>query len=92
MSSVHRGGDPLGHLLAIKGTAADAQERAQLRFLAQDVLHVTRETLTLACVAQVSRPGRETCDAGRRDANAAHQAGRREKQRYLVAARLGGCA
>ena len=46
-----RGGDPLGRLLAVKGTAANAQERTQLRSLAQDLPHGTADTLTPACVA-----------------------------------------
>ena len=44
--------DPLGHLRAVKGTAANAQERTQVRSLAQDVQHVTGDTVTLAFVDQ----------------------------------------
>ena len=43
----------LGHLLVVQVRAANAQERAQVRSLAQEVLHVPRESLiTLAFVDQ----------------------------------------
>ncbi|PPU54681.1 transposase, partial [Xanthomonas codiaei] len=42
----------LGHLLAVQVTPADEQERAQVRSLAQEVQHVTGETVKLAFVDQ----------------------------------------
>ena len=40
-----------GSCWPVKGTAANADERAQLRSLAQDVAHGTGDTVTLACGA-----------------------------------------
>ncbi|MCC4589479.1 IS5 family transposase [Xanthomonas sp. NCPPB 1067] len=50
-SKVHMAVDTLGHLLAVV-TPADEQERAQVRSLAQEVQHVTGETVKLAFVDQ----------------------------------------
>ncbi|WP_019305569.1 IS5/IS1182 family transposase, partial [Xanthomonas oryzae] len=51
-SKVHMAVDTLGHLPAVWVTPADEQERAQVRSLAQDVQHVTGQTLKLAFVDQ----------------------------------------
>jgi transposase len=51
-SKVHIAVDTLGHLLALRVTAADEQERAQVGALAADVQAVTGETVTLAYVDQ----------------------------------------
>lgn len=51
-SKVHAAVDTLGHLLAIKVTAADEQERAQVSDLARDVQEATGDTVTLAYVDQ----------------------------------------
>lgn len=49
---VHIAVDTLGHLLALRVTAADEQERAQVGALAEEVQAVTGETVTLAYVDQ----------------------------------------
>lgn len=51
-SKVHIAVDTLGHLLALRVTAADEQERAQVGALAEEVQGVTGETVTLAYVDQ----------------------------------------
>lgn len=51
-SKVHIAVDTLGHLLALRVTAADEQERALVGALAEDVQAVTGETVTLAFVDQ----------------------------------------
>lgn len=51
-SKVHIAVDTLGHLLALRVTAADEQERAQVGALAEDVQSVTGETVMLAYVDQ----------------------------------------
>ena len=51
-SKVHMAVDTLGHLLALKVTAANEQERAQVAELANDVQQATGETVTLAYVDQ----------------------------------------
>lgn len=51
-SKVHIAVDTLGHLLALRVTAADEQERAQVGALADEVQLVTGETVTLAYVDQ----------------------------------------
>ena len=51
-SKVHLAVDTLGHLLALRVTAADEQERAQVGALADEVQLVTGETVTLAYVDQ----------------------------------------
>ena len=54
------------HLLAVKVATANAQERTQVRSLAQDVPHGTGERVTLACVAQ-GYPGQDAVAAARDD-------------------------
>ena len=49
-SKVQMAVDPLGHLLALHVTAADAQDRAQVERLAQQVQAATEESVTLAFV------------------------------------------
>jgi transposase len=44
--------DPLGHLLALHVTAADAQDRAQVKQLAEQVQDVTGESVEVALVEQ----------------------------------------
>jgi transposase len=51
-SKVHIAVDTLGHLLALRVTAANEQERAQVGALAAEVQVVTGETVTLAYVDQ----------------------------------------
>jgi transposase len=51
-SKVHVAVDTLGHLLALKVTAADAQERAQVGELAQQLQAATGENVQLAYVDQ----------------------------------------
>ncbi len=51
-SKVHMAVDTLGHLLAVQVTPANEQERAQVRSLAQEVQHVTGETVKVAFVDQ----------------------------------------
>jgi transposase len=51
-SKVHIAVDTLGHLLALKVTAADEQERAQVAALAEKVQEATGETVELAYADQ----------------------------------------
>ena len=51
-SKVHMGVDTLGHLLALKVTAANEQERAQVGQLAEKLQEVTKENIELAYVDQ----------------------------------------
>lgn len=51
-SKVHMAVDTLGHLLAAQVTPANEQERAQVGTLAQEIQHVTGETVKLAFVDQ----------------------------------------
>jgi len=51
-SKVHIAVDTLGHLLALKVTAANEQDRAQVEALAQAVQHVTGDHVELAYVDQ----------------------------------------
>ena len=51
-SMVHMAVDTLGHLLALHVTAANAQERAQVGRLAEQVQAVTGETVEVAFVDQ----------------------------------------
>ena len=51
-SKVHIAVDTLGHLLALKVTAAHEQDRAQVEALAQAVQHVTGDHVALAYVDQ----------------------------------------
>jgi len=51
-SKVHMAVDTLGYLSAVQVTSANAQERAQVRSLVQEVQHVTGETVKLAFVDQ----------------------------------------
>ena len=59
--------DTLGHQLAVESAAANPQERAQVGSLAQEVQHVTGESITLACVDQgytVQKPAQATGQEG----------------------------
>ena len=51
-SKVHMGVDTLGHLLALKITAANEQERAQVGELAREIQQVTGDKVQLAFVDQ----------------------------------------
>lgn len=51
-SKVHIAVDTLGHLLALKVTAANEQDRAQVEALTQAIQHVTGDHVTLAYVDQ----------------------------------------
>lgn len=51
-SKVHIAVDTLGHLLAAQVTPADLQDRAQVGVLAEEVQHVTGESVALAFVDQ----------------------------------------
>lgn len=65
-SKVHMAVDTLGHLLAVQVTPANEQERAQVRSLAQEVRHVTGETVKVAFVDQ-GYTGQEPADAAREE-------------------------
>ena len=65
-SKVHMAVDTLGYLLAAQVTPADEQERAQVRSLAQEVQHVTGETVKLAFVDQ-GYTGEEPAEAAREE-------------------------
>ena len=75
--------DPLGHLRAVKVTAANAQDRAQVRSLAQDVPHGTGETVTLADVDQ-GDPGQEAAQAAQDDGMHLHVIRRKDATRGVV--------
>jgi transposase len=61
-SKVHIAVDTLGHLLAIKVTAANEQDRAQVAELTQRVQEVTKQNVELAYVDQ-GYTGAETAEA-----------------------------
>jgi transposase len=62
-SKVHMAVDTLGHLLALRVTPADEQERAQVAALAEAVQEVTGETVSLAFVDQGYTGDRPVADA-----------------------------
>ena len=62
-SKVHLAVDTLGHLLALRVTPADEQERAQVAALAEAVQEVTGETVSLAFVDQGYTGDRPAADA-----------------------------
>ena len=65
-SKVHAAVDTLGHLLALRVTAASEQDRAQVKRLARDVQRATGDSVTLAYVDQ-GYTGEETAmDAAER--------------------------
>jgi len=70
-SKVHMAVDTLGHLLAVQVTPANEQERAQVRSLAQEVQHVTGETVKVAFVDQ-DYTGQEPADATREESIELH--------------------
>jgi len=51
-SKVHIGVDTLGHLLTLRATRADQQDRAQVKALAKDVQKATGRSVRLASVDQ----------------------------------------
>jgi transposase len=61
-SKVHIAVDTLGHLLALRVTSADAQERAQVEALAREVQQATGQSVELAYVDQ-GYTGRDAADA-----------------------------
>jgi hypothetical protein len=63
-SKVHMAVDTLGHLPAVHVTPASEQERAQVRSLAQEVQHVTSETVKVSFVDQ-GYTGQEPAEAAR---------------------------
>ncbi|MDV2453241.1 IS5 family transposase [Xanthomonas hortorum] len=65
-SKVHMAVDTLGHLLAVQVTPANEQERAQVRSLAQEVQHVTGETVKIAFVDQ-GYTGQEPAQAAKEE-------------------------
>ena len=65
-SKVHMAVDTLGYLLAAQVTPANEQERAQVRSLAQEVQHVTGETVKLAFVDQ-GYTGQEPAQAAKEE-------------------------
>ncbi|MCC8554486.1 IS5 family transposase [Xanthomonas hortorum] len=65
-SKVHMAVDTLGHLLAVQVTPANEQERAQVRSLAQEVQHVTGETVKIAFVDQ-GHTGEEPAQAAKEE-------------------------
>ena len=60
-SKVHIAVDTLGHLLALRVTGADAQERAQVEALAREVQQATGQSVELAYVDQ-GYTGRDAAD------------------------------
>lgn len=62
-SKVHAAVDTLGHLLALKVTAANEQDRAQVKALAQAVQATTGENVQLAYVDQGYTGEQPTADA-----------------------------
>jgi transposase len=62
-SKVHAAVDTLGHLLAVQVTAANEQDRAQVRALAQAVQAATGETVELAYVDQGYTGAQPAADA-----------------------------
>jgi transposase len=65
-SKVHIAVDTLGHLLALKITAANEQERAQVGELAQKLREVTKENVELAYADQ-GYTGEEPAEAAQRE-------------------------
>ncbi len=61
-SKVHIAVDTLGHLLALRVTSADQQERAQVEALAKEVQQATGQSVGLAYVDQ-GYTGRDAADA-----------------------------
>ncbi len=80
-SKVHVAVDTLGHLLALKVTAADEEDRAQVGALAAKVQELTGESVELAYVDQGY--------TGERAASAAHAHGLRLEVIKLPAAKRG---
>jgi len=64
-SKVHMAVDTLGHLLALHVTAADEQDRAQVRRLAKQVQDATGDTVDLAFVDQGYTGEQPAADAAR---------------------------
>jgi transposase len=64
-SKVHMAVDTLGHLLALHVTAADAQDRAQVEQLAEQVQDVTGQSVELAFVDQGYTGDRPAQDAAK---------------------------
>jgi len=64
-SKVHLAVDTLGHLLALHVTAADEQDRAQVKKLARDVQDATGDSVELAYVDQGYTGERPAADAQR---------------------------
>jgi transposase len=62
-SKVHAAVDTLGHLLAVKVTAANEQDRAQVKELAQAVQAATEENVQLASVDQGYTGAQPAADA-----------------------------
>lgn len=62
---MHMAVDTLGHLLAVQVTPANEQERVQIRSLAQEVQHLTVETVKIAFVDQ-GYTGQEPAQARRK--------------------------
>lgn len=62
-SKTHMAVDTLGHLLALRVTAADEQDRAQVKRLAEDVQAATGESVEMAFVDQGYTGERPAADA-----------------------------
>ena len=69
-------------MLAVKSTAANAQERSQVRSLAQDVPHGTKDTVTLAWVDQ-GKTGQDAKPAARNDEMLCSASGGKTRQAVL---------
>ena len=82
-SKVHMAVDTLGHLLAVQVTAANAQERAQVRSLAQEVQYVTGESVTLAFVDQ-GYTGQEPAQAAQQEGMQLHVIKLKEAKKGFV--------
>jgi transposase len=68
-SKVHAAVDTMGHLLALKVTAANEQERAQVADLVKDVQEATGENVAVAYVDQGYTGGMPKQEAARRGVN-----------------------
>jgi transposase len=64
-SKVHIAVDTLGHLLALRVTSADQQDRAQVKKLARDVQNATGKSVEVAFVDQGYTGGQPAADAKR---------------------------
>jgi hypothetical protein len=89
-SNVHAAVDTLGHLLAVKVTAANEQDRAQVGELAQAVQAATGQNVQLAFVDQLHRRATGSSGATTRNETGSGETHGSETGLCLAAAPLGG--